>query len=54
MRIYIDSAQFSVNHYVNPYEGINMYATIVEGGRWKKRDACGFYWDTSIKYREAK
>jgi hypothetical protein len=31
-----------------------MYVTITEAGAWAKHDGNGFYWDTSIKYQEAK
>jgi hypothetical protein len=54
MRRYIDSVQHHVNHYINPYEGVDMYVTIEEAGEWKKHDSYGFYWDTSLKYLEAK
>jgi hypothetical protein len=54
MRRYIDAVQFNVNHYISPYEGIDMYAAITGAGTWKKHDSRGFYWDTNIKYREAR
>jgi hypothetical protein len=54
MRRYIDGVQFAVNHYISPYDGIDMYVTIAEAGKWAKHDGSGFYWDTTIKYREAK
>jgi hypothetical protein len=54
MRRYIDAVQFNLNHYISPYEGIDMYVALAEAGTWKKHDGNGFYWDTSLKYREAK
>jgi hypothetical protein len=54
MRMYIDDVQFNVNHYISPYDGIDMYVTLTEAGKWAKHDGNGFYWDTNLKYREAK
>lgn len=54
MRQYLDGVQFAVNHYISPYEGIDLYVTLTEGGGWVKHDGNGFYWDTSLKYKEAK
>jgi hypothetical protein len=54
MRRYIDAVQFDANHYISPYEGTDMYVAITEAGAWTKHDGNGFYWDTSIKYQEAR
>jgi hypothetical protein len=54
MRAYIESVQFSANHYISPYDGIDMYVTLAEAGKWTKHDGNGFYWDTSLKYEEAR
>jgi hypothetical protein len=54
MRRYIDAVQFNLNHYISPYEGIDRYVTLTEAGKWTKHDGNGFYWDTSLKYEEAK
>jgi hypothetical protein len=54
MRRYIEAVQLDTNHYISPYEGIDMYVTITEAGAWAKHDGNGFYWDTSLKYQEAK
>jgi hypothetical protein len=53
MRRYIDEVQFHINHYICPYDGIDMYVTITDAGKWVKHGGAGFYWDTEIKYEEA-
>lgn len=53
-REYIEAVQFGVNHYISPYDGIDLYVTLTEAGGWAKHDGNGFYWDTSLKYEEAK
>jgi hypothetical protein len=53
-REYLDSVQLHQNHYISPYEGIDQYVTVTGAGTWTKHDGDGFYWDTSIKYEEAR
>lgn len=54
MRRYINDVQFSGNHYISPYAGMDVYMAIAEAGKFTKHDGNGFYWDTTIKYMEAK
>jgi hypothetical protein len=53
-RRYINDVQLHLNHYISPYDGIDMYVTITGAGTWTKHDGNGFYWDTNIKYEEAR
>jgi hypothetical protein len=54
MREYINEVQLCTNHFITPYEGMDKYVTITEAGAWTKHDGNGFYWDTSIRYEEAR
>jgi hypothetical protein len=54
MRRYADAVQFDAAHYISPWDGEDLYVTIAEAGSWPRHAGPGFYWDTSIKYLEAR
>jgi hypothetical protein len=57
MAEYIDAVQYVEPHLVEAYnaeEWPPLYGVLTDAGGFKKRDEAGFYFDTSMAWKEAR